>query len=147
MVAPVNWSKSPPSFFTAQWASLSRSDRFAAKMGDPVGQSQFDFIAQPGRFMMFGYPRTQHGTRKIDTDQQLNRPGITIWRRSFKNCCNRTVVPAGNIYAVSTFAQRRRIDQITALRQVIIVAIAGQNLIEQCFCCSAACSSMVDLVN
>lgn len=68
-------------------------DRFAAKVRYPVGQSKLDFIAQTRRFMMLRDPRTQHGTVKIDTNQQLYRAGVAVRRGGFEDGSNRSLVP------------------------------------------------------
>jgi hypothetical protein len=74
MVAPVNWSKSPPSFFTAQRGSLAHGSLYR-EMGDPVRKTGFNFIAQARRFMMLGHAGAQNGAGK-------SRLPAAEWRRN-----------------------------------------------------------------
>jgi len=51
MVAPANWSNTPPSFFTAtsRWAARQI---FAVEIENPFRLGRFDLVAQPRRFLV-----------------------------------------------------------------------------------------------
>ena len=105
-------------------------DRFTGKEGDPVGNSELDFVAQARRLMMFGNAGTQHGAFKIGGYQQLNGAGIAVRRGGFHHRSNRLLAVLRDPYLVLALAQLRRANLITAFQQIVIVESGWHHLVE-----------------
>lgn len=81
--------------------------------------------------MMFRHTRPEDGTVEICANNKLDSAGIAIWRGSLNDGRYGFIILASDKNTVCAFAEGGRIDQITALLQIIIVTIWRQYLIEQ----------------